>query len=196
MGVCRGVVLLPLVGVPSALAGKGLVIPTEPCSRASPPYSLQVFGSVGGGATFGAPWRGSGRSGRYSGIRAQGSKEICNELITMSVPKKGTRALLARPCRVAVRWLAFQQGPSVSCRRVLLLLLGEHASCASSVVAVFARAMVGVRRRPAHPCGCIAKAERAYVWCGLHRCRAVACGSGRRCPCLVGCSPVVGVCPC
>ncbi|MQM13189.1 hypothetical protein Taro_046112 [Colocasia esculenta] len=28
--------------VPAALAGKGLVIPTEPCSRGSPPYSLQV----------------------------------------------------------------------------------------------------------------------------------------------------------
>ncbi|MQM21134.1 hypothetical protein Taro_054168 [Colocasia esculenta] len=30
------------VGVPAALASKGLVIPTEPCSRGSPPYSLQV----------------------------------------------------------------------------------------------------------------------------------------------------------
>ncbi|MQL88605.1 hypothetical protein Taro_021169 [Colocasia esculenta] len=30
------------VGVPAALAGKGLVIPTEPCSRVSPPYSLQL----------------------------------------------------------------------------------------------------------------------------------------------------------
>ncbi|MQM15457.1 hypothetical protein Taro_048401 [Colocasia esculenta] len=36
------VVLLSLVGVPAALAGKGLVIPIEPCSRGSPPYSLQV----------------------------------------------------------------------------------------------------------------------------------------------------------
>ncbi|MQM17926.1 hypothetical protein Taro_050907 [Colocasia esculenta] len=129
---------------------------------------------------------------------ALGSKEICNGLITMVVPKKGTRALLARPCRVDVRckqlilccrWLAFQQGPSVSCRRVLLLILGARAS---SAVAVFARAAVGVRRRPAHPCGCVAKAERAYMWCGLHRCRVVACGSRRRCPCLVGCSPMVG----
>ncbi|MQL93061.1 hypothetical protein Taro_025696 [Colocasia esculenta] len=33
-----------LVGtpVPTALAGKGLAIPTEPCLRGSPPYSLQV----------------------------------------------------------------------------------------------------------------------------------------------------------
>ncbi|MQL82655.1 hypothetical protein Taro_015135 [Colocasia esculenta] len=31
--VVEAVVLLPLVGVPAALAGKGLVIPTEPCSR-------------------------------------------------------------------------------------------------------------------------------------------------------------------
>ncbi|MQL91596.1 hypothetical protein Taro_024212, partial [Colocasia esculenta] len=36
------VVLLPLVGVLAALAGNGLVIPTEPCSRVLPPYSLQV----------------------------------------------------------------------------------------------------------------------------------------------------------
>ncbi|MQM14209.1 hypothetical protein Taro_047138 [Colocasia esculenta] len=30
------------VRVPTALAGEGLVIPTKPCSRGSPPYSLQV----------------------------------------------------------------------------------------------------------------------------------------------------------
>ncbi|MQL82582.1 hypothetical protein Taro_015059 [Colocasia esculenta] len=46
----------------------------------------------------------------------------------MAVPKKGTRALLAHPCVVAVRWLALQHGPSV-----LLLLLGV---CAASEVAV------------------------------------------------------------
>ncbi|MQL98907.1 hypothetical protein Taro_031623 [Colocasia esculenta] len=28
--------------IPAAMAGKGLVIPTEPCSRGSSPYSLQV----------------------------------------------------------------------------------------------------------------------------------------------------------
>ncbi|MQM07758.1 hypothetical protein Taro_040601 [Colocasia esculenta] len=33
---------------------------------------------------------GSGRLGRYSGIKAQGSKEICNGLITMAVPKKAS----------------------------------------------------------------------------------------------------------
>ncbi|MQM17172.1 hypothetical protein Taro_050140 [Colocasia esculenta] len=60
----------------------------------------EVFGSMAGGTTFGGPWRGSRRSGRYSGIRAQGSNEICNKLLTMAVPKKGTRALLARPCVV------------------------------------------------------------------------------------------------
>ncbi|MQL72340.1 hypothetical protein Taro_004674 [Colocasia esculenta] len=38
------------------------------------------------------------------------------------------------------RWLTFQQGPCVSYRRVLLLLLGARAM---SVVAVFARAVVG-----------------------------------------------------
>ncbi|MQL91328.1 hypothetical protein Taro_023938, partial [Colocasia esculenta] len=39
------------------------------------------------------------------------------------------------------RWLAFQQGLGVSCRRVLLLLLGARAA---SVVAIFARAAVGI----------------------------------------------------
>ncbi|MQM00255.1 hypothetical protein Taro_032988 [Colocasia esculenta] len=99
-----------------------------------------VFGSVGGSTTFEVPSGGSGRSGHYSGIRAQGSNEICNELITMVVPKKGTSTLLARPCRVAIRWLAFHPGPGVSCRRVLLLLLGAHAV---SMVSIFARAVVG-----------------------------------------------------
>ncbi|MQM00945.1 hypothetical protein Taro_033690 [Colocasia esculenta] len=54
----------------------------------------------------------------------------------MAVPKKGTRALLTRPCVVAVRWLAFQQGPSV-----LLLLLGVHAA---SVVAVLLMLRLGL----------------------------------------------------
>ncbi|MQM20403.1 hypothetical protein Taro_053422 [Colocasia esculenta] len=62
-----------------------------------------LFRSMGDGATFGGSWRGSRRSGRYNGIRAQGSNEICSELITMAVPKKGTSTLLACLCRVAVR---------------------------------------------------------------------------------------------
>ncbi|MQM06064.1 hypothetical protein Taro_038884, partial [Colocasia esculenta] len=32
------------------------------------------------------------------------------------------------------------------------------------------------------------------MWCGLHRCRVVVCRAGRRCPFLVGCPLVVGVC--
>ncbi|MQM20313.1 hypothetical protein Taro_053332, partial [Colocasia esculenta] len=55
----------------------------------------------------------------------------------MVVPKKGTSTMLARPCRVVLSWLAFQQGPGVSCKRVLLLLLGVRAA---SVVAIFAHA--------------------------------------------------------
>ncbi|MQM15853.1 hypothetical protein Taro_048808, partial [Colocasia esculenta] len=61
----------PVFGVPAALAGEGLVIPTRPCSRGSPPLHLsargsssrelgvgrvaEVFGSVGGDANFGVP---------------------------------------------------------------------------------------------------------------------------------------------
>ncbi|MQL72339.1 hypothetical protein Taro_004675, partial [Colocasia esculenta] len=39
--LCSRVVASAFVGVPATLVGKGLVIPTEPCSRGSPPYSLQ-----------------------------------------------------------------------------------------------------------------------------------------------------------
>ncbi|MQL99422.1 hypothetical protein Taro_032146, partial [Colocasia esculenta] len=46
-----------------------------------------------------------------------------------------------------------------------------------------------IHLQPARPCVCVAKAERAYVWCGLHQCMAIACGSGRRCPCLIGSPP-------
>ncbi|MQL87852.1 hypothetical protein Taro_020401 [Colocasia esculenta] len=59
----------------------------------------------------------------------------------MVVPKKGTSTLLARPCRVSIRWLAFQQGPSMSCRRVLLLLLGVRA--ASEVAGSLVLRLVG-----------------------------------------------------
>ncbi|MQL80198.1 hypothetical protein Taro_012628, partial [Colocasia esculenta] len=62
-----------------------------------------VFGSVGGGTTFGV----------LVGVWEVGSLQW---------------------------WLVFQQGPSVSCRRVLLLLLGARAT---SVVILFARAAVG-----------------------------------------------------
>ncbi|MQL69157.1 hypothetical protein Taro_001453 [Colocasia esculenta] len=108
----------------------------------------------------------------------------------MAVPKKCTSTLLACPCRVTARWLAFQQGSSVSSKRVLRLLLGAHAMSvvASSLVLRLSSSLA------ARSCGCVAKAERAYVWCGLHRCRVVVCGAGRRCPCLVGCPLVVGVC--
>ncbi|MQM07023.1 hypothetical protein Taro_039856 [Colocasia esculenta] len=105
----------------------------------------------------------------------------------MAVLKKGTSALLARPCRVAIRWLAFQQGPSVSCRRVLLLLLGAHAASVVAISLVLRLGFVVDLR---------VRAERAYVWCGLHRCRVVVYETGRRCPYLVGCPLVVGVCPC
>ncbi|MQM11513.1 hypothetical protein Taro_044420 [Colocasia esculenta] len=124
---------------------------------------FRVFGSVGGGVTFGVPSGVSGRSGRYSGIRDQGSNEICNGLITMAVPKKGGLLSSRFECEL---------------QESVAVVLGAHVS---SVVVVFACAAVGVRPRPAHPCGCVAKAERAYVWCGLHRCRVVICGTGRRC---------------
>ncbi|MQM03693.1 hypothetical protein Taro_036478, partial [Colocasia esculenta] len=280
------------------------------------------------------PWRGSKRSGRYSGIRAQGSNEICNELITMAVSKKGTSTLLARPCGVGM--LVCRVSPLVEhCYTCLWLLsafcwlvvnsselLPEFFSvgsggkrclggsgggsprtclrcfCSSACCSVFSdvsrlrwwdfvcpcgrvvcfashalRALPDGGLRPVacllppfsmgcsgwwcstiafgaalrtmatfvakvasfpavsgcelqesvatiagcvcfesgllfrsgcgwlHPrfarlCGCVAKAERPYVWCGLHRCRVVVYGTGRRCPSLVGCPLLVGVCPC
>ncbi|MQL68759.1 hypothetical protein Taro_001070, partial [Colocasia esculenta] len=86
------------------------------------------------------------------------------------------------------RWLAFQQGPSVSYRRVLLLLLGARMT---SVVIWFARAAVGfiigllicvgVSRRLREPtCGV------AFTDAGLLPVDPVEGG------CLVGCPLVVG----
>ncbi|MQL87245.1 hypothetical protein Taro_019784 [Colocasia esculenta] len=79
----------------------------------------------------------------------------------MAVLKKGTCTLLARLCIVAFRWLAFQQGPSVNYRRVLLLLLGTYASSmdAGSLVlrlgsSSACASMWGVSRRLRQPaCG-------------------------------------------
>ncbi|MQM16962.1 hypothetical protein Taro_049925 [Colocasia esculenta] len=56
------------------------------------------------------------------------------------------------------------------------------AGCACCERGHYFRSCCGwFRPRPAHPSGCVAKAEKAYVWYGLHRCRAVVCGTGRRC---------------
>ncbi|MQL95426.1 hypothetical protein Taro_028095 [Colocasia esculenta] len=120
----------------------------------------------------------------------------------MVVPKKGTSTLLARPCRVAFRWLAFSQGPSVSCRRVLLLLLGARAvsEVAGSLMpqlVVFVlslRIRVGVSRRLSDPvCGV------AFTGAGLWSAKLVegvlallAVPSLLGCV-LVGCPPVVGL---
>ncbi|MQM02989.1 hypothetical protein Taro_035761 [Colocasia esculenta] len=96
------VVLFRFVGVPATLAGKGLLfefIAYVTGLNSNPSGSSDTWVAA---RPSGVP-RGSGRSGCYSCIRAQGSNEICNELITMAVLKKGTRALLARPCRVAFR---------------------------------------------------------------------------------------------
>ncbi|MQM23242.1 hypothetical protein Taro_056305 [Colocasia esculenta] len=123
------------VGVPAALASKGLLfefITYLTGLNSNPSGSSYLWVAA---RPSGVPGGGSERSGRYSGIRVQGSNVICNELITMAVPKKGTSTLLARPCRVLLgkhlvlccRWLDLQQGPSVSFRRVLRLLLGARA---------------------------------------------------------------------
>ncbi|MQL74416.1 hypothetical protein Taro_006772 [Colocasia esculenta] len=46
------------------------------------------------------------------------------------------------------------------------------AGCAYDERCRLVRSCCGwVCRRPTRLCGCVAKAERAYVWCGLHRCR-------------------------
>ncbi|MQM13072.1 hypothetical protein Taro_045995 [Colocasia esculenta] len=50
-----------------------------------------------------------------------------------------------------------------------------------------------VHPQPARPCGCVVKADRACVCCGLHQCKVVVCRTGRRCPCLAGSPLVVGV---
>ncbi|MQM13119.1 hypothetical protein Taro_046041 [Colocasia esculenta] len=103
-----GVVFGPtLVVVPTALDGKGLVIPTEPCSRGSPSYSLQrelrvVFLQVLGlfeliayltglnSNPFGSsdPWVAVRPSGSLVGVREVGSlQELSNE-ISVSIKEK------------------------------------------------------------------------------------------------------------
>ncbi|MQL76499.1 hypothetical protein Taro_008890 [Colocasia esculenta] len=50
-------VLFPIFGVPAALVGEGLVISTWPCSRGSPPYSLQLGAHRRGSSVSDGLWR-------------------------------------------------------------------------------------------------------------------------------------------
>ncbi|MQM18098.1 hypothetical protein Taro_051083 [Colocasia esculenta] len=99
VALCSRVVLLSLVGVPAALAGKGLLFE----------FIAYLTGLNSNPSGSSDPWVAVRPSGSLAGVRE-------------------------------VRWLAFQQGPSLSCRRVLLLLVGVRAA---SVVVVSARAVVG-----------------------------------------------------
>ncbi|MQL83505.1 hypothetical protein Taro_015983 [Colocasia esculenta] len=85
-------------------------------------------------------------------------------------------------CELRVAFLQVLEDLSVSCGRVLLLLLGARAASVVSVSLVLRLGSSSALR----PCGCVAKAERAYMWCGLHRGRVVACGSSRRVPLPLG----------
>ncbi|MQL70479.1 hypothetical protein Taro_002796, partial [Colocasia esculenta] len=58
----------------------------------------------------GVPGGGFGRSGRYGGIRAQGSNEICNELITMVVLKKGSECELQESVAAVAGCACFEHG--------------------------------------------------------------------------------------
>ncbi|MQM11135.1 hypothetical protein Taro_044040 [Colocasia esculenta] len=106
--------------------------------------------SVSGGATFGVP--GGDPGGRVVTVvsEPQGSNEICNELITMvaSFPA-GSERLLQESVSAVAGHACYKCGHPVHSR------------------------FGWVRRQPACPCGCVAKAERSYAWCGLHRCRIV-----------------------
>ncbi|MQL89471.1 hypothetical protein Taro_022049 [Colocasia esculenta] len=211
--------------VPAALAGEGLVIPTEPCSRGSPPLLPSARGSSsrelgvrrvaevavapcvvsssesscsrlfkfstyltrlilltlpdlwirGWRREFRAPGGGPGGRVITVGIRAK-STEICKELITIAVPKKGVWL----PCKLRVRAAV---GCSCCCVACVASVIAR-CSCCSGVVAVESLAVVfsygghlqaspgavllivfGVLR-----CVRAAEAERACVLCGLHRC--------------------------
>ncbi|MQL78638.1 hypothetical protein Taro_011064 [Colocasia esculenta] len=100
---------------------------------------------------------GSGRSGRYSGIRAQGSNEICNELITMAVPKKGSECELQESVTTVAGCTCF-----------------EHCCWFARAAIGFViglRVRVGVSRRLREPTCCVAftgaglwSAEPLCVW--------------------------------
>ncbi|MQL96371.1 hypothetical protein Taro_029043 [Colocasia esculenta] len=107
--------------IPATLAGKGLVIPTEPCSRGSPPYSLQVA--------------------------------------------------------------SFPTGSECELQESVAAVAG----CACCEHGCYFRSYCSwIHPRAVRSGGCVIKAERTYVWCGLHRCRVVVCGTGRR---TVSCCP-------
>ncbi|MQL92754.1 hypothetical protein Taro_025383 [Colocasia esculenta] len=148
----RFVLLLIFVGVPAALASKGLVIPTvreaHPLLSSSRDSLLQEFVARQLWWRFVTPYVASS----VASIPAGSECELQEGVATVAGYTCYERGRLVRSCCC---W---------------------------------------VRRQPACSCGCVAKAERAYVWCGLHWCRVDAGGSGRRCPCLVGCALVVGVC--
>ncbi|MQL76864.1 hypothetical protein Taro_009264 [Colocasia esculenta] len=115
---------------------------------------------------------------------------------TLGIPGEGPEGVRL-PCKVRAR--------AADC----------NCCCAACVVSVVARRVHAVAAQlaldsltvaspgavllvvfRAFECVCVAKAERACVWCGLHRCRVVVCGTGGRCLYFVGCPFVVGLSRC
>ncbi|MQL69608.1 hypothetical protein Taro_001898 [Colocasia esculenta] len=108
------------------------------------------------------------------------STEICKEVITVAISKKGVWL----PCEFRLRAAVCCSCCCVTC------VASVVAECVRAVMAWLALDSLGgvflaslgavlLAVFGAFGCMCVAAAERACVWCGLHRCKVVAYGTGR-----------------
>ncbi|MQL81946.1 hypothetical protein Taro_014413 [Colocasia esculenta] len=120
--------------------------------------------SVGGDANFGVP--GGGPGGRVVIVCGFPASFVCAlqwvAAITVSLVWRVWSLGVFVPWWCGWRWTCWQWSS---------LYGGQlQASPGAVLLAVFGT----------FGCVCVAKAERACVWCGLHRCRVVVCGTGLR----------------
>ncbi|MQL73513.1 hypothetical protein Taro_005850, partial [Colocasia esculenta] len=142
------------------------------------------------------PWVAARPSGPLARVR-----EV--ESLQWYQSEESTEICVRLPCMIRVR----ASGCSCCCTACVASVVARRVRAVAARLAVDSLAVVfpvwrtlAGKSRCGAPgrlrrIGCVgaAQAERACVWCGLHRCRVV-CGIGGRCLCLVGCPFVVAVC--
>ncbi|MQM05999.1 hypothetical protein Taro_038818 [Colocasia esculenta] len=144
--------LFPIFGVPTALAGEGLVIPTGPSSRGSPPYFLQLGArrresSVSDGLRrwlvapcvvssseseccellYSNPWVATRTLGSLAGVREVRSLQLVSE--------RGSTEICKEVITIAVP----KQGVWLPCRIRVHATVGCSCCCVACVVSVVAR---------------------------------------------------------
>ncbi|MQL81774.1 hypothetical protein Taro_014229 [Colocasia esculenta] len=120
---------------------------------------LSVFRSVGGDANFGVPGGGLGGRAVTVGVRLPCKFRVCTTVGCSCCCVACVASMVARCVRAVVARLAVDS---------LVVVFpyggGLQASRGAVLLVIF----------DAFECVCIPKAERACVWCGLHRCRVSA----------------------